>query len=129
MSFEHRMQVNTFSRYLPSPLSLDSSENLSFLLDLSEEPPPIAPEIVPARRLMAPATEDESRCVGDVKERMGGFDMRGMDTVDEVGDRILSVDTGEARSAARTVSKPPSVGTFSTRAPSPEYAEEETDGL
>jgi len=139
MSFEHRMHVNTVARYFPSPLVLDSSDNLSFLLDLSEEPepPPIAPEIVPPRRLMVPPKVDESRCVGDirgdVRERMGGFDARGMDTVGDVGDRILSaeggdrtlsVEAGEPRRAAIAMSKLSSKGIRSARGWSSEYAEE-----
>jgi hypothetical protein len=135
MPLEHRMHVNTVSRYLPSPLALDSSDNLSFLLGKSEEPPPIAPDIVPPRRLTVPLEVGDSRCVGDVRERVGGFDERGRDAVTEVGDRILSteggdrtlsVDAGEPRSAATAMSRSFSMG---ARAWSSEYAEEEMEGL
>lgn len=141
------MHMKTVSRYLPSSLVLDSSDNISFLLDLSDDPPPIAPDIVPPRRLKVAAIVDDSRCVGDVRERMGGFDARGMDVVGEVGDRILSAETGdrtfstdggertwsvevgEPRSAAMAMSRPTSTGACSSRSWSSEYAEEETDGL
>ena len=129
------MHVNTtVSRCWPSPLALDSCDDLSFLLDLSEEPPPIAPEIVPPRRLTVPLKVGDSRCVGDVRERIGGFDERGRDAEDDVGDRIwctevgdkiLSVEAGEPRSAATAMSRPFSVG---ARAWSSEYAEEVMEG-
>src|SRR6267378_669869 len=49
MFLEHRIHVMTFSRCLSSPLAVESWDSLSFL-ELSDEPPPIAPEIVPPRR-------------------------------------------------------------------------------
>ena len=82
--------------------------------------------------------------MGDVSERVGGFDPRGRDDVVEAGDRIisteggdrilfteggdrtLSVDAGEPRSAATAKSSPFSTG---DRKWSSEYAEEEMDGL
>jgi hypothetical protein len=112
ISLEHRMHVNTFSWCLASPLALDSWENLSFL-GLSDEPPPIAPEIVPPRRAMIPPIEDDSRCVIAVKERIGGFDTRDKDKVAESGDSGVSVDVGDRKSAARAVSRPFSVDAFS----------------
>ena len=135
------MHVNTVSRYSPSPLALDSPDNPSLFLDLSDDPPPIAPDIVPPRRLTVPANVDESRCLGDVRERMGGLDVRGIDDVVEVGDsilsaeagertldeeegdrtldtedgdKILSVEVGEPRSAATAMSRPTSAGARST---------------
>lgn len=74
--------------------------------------------------------------MGDVKERIGGFDARGMGVVGEVGDSTLSteggdrtwsVEVGEPRSAATAVSRPISKGSCS-RAWSSEYAEEDMDG-
>jgi len=137
------MHVNTVSRSSPCPLALDSPDNLSFFLDLSDDPPPIAPDIVPPRRLMVTANVDESRCLGDVKERMGGFGVRGIDDVGEIGestlsaeagdrtldeeegdrtldaedgDKTLSVEAGERRSVAIAMSRPTSAGARSTEA-------------
>lgn len=83
MFLEHRIQVMTFSRCLSNPLAplaVESWDCLSFL-ELSDEPPPIAPEIVPPRRGMIPPSVEDSRCATAVKERIGGFDTRGKDEV------------------------------------------------
>jgi len=109
MSLEHRKHVKTDSRCLASPLALDSWDSLSFL-EISGEPPPIAPEIVPPRRTMFPATVDDSRCGTDVKERIGSFGVRVNDKVEESGDNGVSVDVGDRKSAARTVSRLCDVG-------------------
>ena len=107
MSLEHRMHVNTFSRRLANPLALDSCDVLSFL-DLSGEPPK-APEIVAPRRTTTLPRPGVSRCTCDVKERIGGFDARGMGAVDEVGDSGAFVEVGDCMSAARALSRPVSV--------------------
>jgi hypothetical protein len=127
MSLEHRMHLNTFSWCLPSPLVVDSWEDLSFL-KLSGELPPIAPEIVPPRRAMIPPIVDDSRCAIAVKERIGGFDTRGKGEEGEPGDSGVSVDVGDRKSAASAVSRPFSVKTCSVGGRSSEYVDE-TDGL
>ena len=112
MSLEHRKHVKTDSRCLASPLALDSWDSLSFL-EISGEPPPIAPEIVPPRRTMFPPIVDDSRAARpgtDVKERIGSFGVRVNDKVEESGDNGVSVDVGDLKSAPRTVSRSCDVG-------------------
>ena len=94
----------TFSQCLSSPLAVESWDSLSFL-EPSDEPPPIAPEIVPPRRGMIPPNVDDSRCATAVKERIGVFDARGKVEVGELGDSGVSVDVGERNSAARAESR------------------------
>jgi len=103
-----------FSRCLSSPLAVESWDSLSFL-ELSDEPPPIAPEIVPPRRGMVPPSVDDSRCATVVKERIGVFDARGKDEEGELGDSGVSVDVGERNSAARAESRSCSIEVGSVR--------------
>ena len=113
----------TFPRCLSNPLAVESWDSLSFL-ELSDEPPPIAPEIVPPRRGTIPPSVEDSRCATAVKERIGGFDARGKDEVRELGDNGVSVDVGERNSAARAESRPCSIEVCSVRIGSSEYVDE-----
>ena len=113
----------TFPRCLSNPLAVESWDSLSFL-KLSDEPPPIAPEIVPPRRGTIPPSVEDSRCATAVKERIGGFDARGKDEVRELGDNGVSEDVGERNSAARAESRPCSIEVCSVRIGSSEYVDE-----
>jgi hypothetical protein len=77
---------------------------------------------------MGPPAVDESRCVCDVKERIGGFDARGRALADDAGDNTSFVEDGDSRSAAIAIFKPSSAETWSDCGRSSEYVDE-ADGL